>query len=52
MLFKRLGYLIDIMLWDILILKFDISYLLKFDILIEYVKRIKIKKQKKTKPID
>ncbi len=37
MLFKRLGYLIDIMLWDIRILKFDISYLLKIDILIEYV---------------
>jgi hypothetical protein len=51
MLFKRPGYLIDIMLWDILILKFDISYLLNFDILIEYVKWIK-KKQKKTKPID
>jgi len=37
MLFKRLGYLIDIMLWDILILK-DISYLIKIDILIKYVK--------------
>jgi hypothetical protein len=50
MLFKRLGYLIDIMLWDILILKFDRSYLLKIDILIKYVKwnknfNLKIKNQ-------